>query len=180
MKRRIVLALVVLLFAAFAFYLGGSKKTVEVKGFIAPCVQIAVNPEVVKGIKIPCIDGGEGVIVESIKGPAIINVWGSWCAPCVEEMPHFVALAQKNKVPIIGIDVEENDVQSGKKFMRTHGITWPVLYDPDSRTKSLYGMGVPVTWFIGADGKVKFRHVGIVRSEQILFTEVEKYLGIKL
>jgi thiol-disulfide isomerase/thioredoxin len=177
-KKKLALALALLVFAAFAIYMGGAKKAVEVKGLIASCTQIPVNSSVTEGTQVPCIDGGPGVIMESIKGPAVINVWGSWCAPCVAEMPHFIELANTKKVTSIGVDVEEKDSQAGKKFIRTHGITWPVLFDPDSRTKSLYGIGVPVTWFINAQGEVAYRHAGIIASKEILFSEVKKYLGI--
>jgi len=59
-------------------------------------------------------------------------------------------------------------------------MTWPILFDPDGRTKSLYGIGVPVTWFINGQGVVTYRQVGTITSDEILFNEVKKYLGISL
>jgi len=157
-----------------------ASKKVAAQGKVISCSEIRVDSNVTKGTRVPCIDGGSGIVMESLRGPAIVNVWGSWCAPCVAELPHLVALAQKKKINIIGVDVEEKSQAAGKAFMISHGITWPVLYDPDGRTKTLYGLGVPVTFFITSKGEVAYRHIGIINSDQILFDEVKKYLGIQL
>ena len=147
---------------------------------IASCSAIAIKAGVVKGTTLPCIDGGKSVVMESIKGPAVINVWGSWCAPCIAEMPHFKALAATKKVSIIGIDVEEPNMAAGKKFMNAHGMSWPVLYDPDGRTKAAFGLGVPVTWFIDGSGKVVFKQDGLFVSDRQIAQLVKKYFGITL
>ena len=152
----------------------------KVQGQVVSCASIAHNPAINKGTSVPCIDGGAGQILESLKGPVVVNVWGSWCAPCMEEIPHFVDLAQTKKVAIVGVDVEEPNMKVGREFMLSHGMTWPILFDPDGRTKALYGMGVPVTWFINAQGVVTYRHVGIITSDAILYSEVTKYLGVSL
>lgn len=131
-------------------------------------------------IQLPCLDGGKGLTFESIRGPVVVNVWGSWCAPCIEEIPHFRALAAKNKVRIVGIDVEERNMTSGRKFVLTHGMTWPMLYDPDARTKGIFGLGVPVTWFIDANGKATFKQIGTIHSDQQLFDLVTKNLKMSL
>ena len=157
-----------------------SAKKVEATGKIISCTTITIDHVTTKGTTVPCLDGGPGIVMEALRGPVIVNVWGSWCAPCIQEMPHFVALAKTGKIDIVGVDVEEKDAQAGKKFALSHGINWPILYDPDGRTKALYGLGVPVTWYINAKGEVAYRHVGLVKSEKILFDEVRKYLGVKL
>jgi thiol-disulfide isomerase/thioredoxin len=157
-----------------------SAKKVEATGKIISCTTISTDHITTKGTTVPCLDGGPGIVLEALRGPAVVNVWGSWCAPCVAEMPHFVALAKTGKISIVGVDVEEKSREAGKKFAISHGINWPILYDPDGRTKALYGLGVPVTWYISAKGEVAYRHVGLVKSEKILFDEVRKYLGVDL
>jgi thiol-disulfide isomerase/thioredoxin len=152
----------------------------KIQGQVVSCASIAHNPAIAKGTSVPCIDGGAGQILESLKGPVVVNVWGSWCAPCMEEIPHFVDLAQTKKIAIVGVDVEEPNMKVGRAFILSHGMTWPILFDPDGRTKALYGMGVPVTWFINAQGVVTYRHVGIITSDAILYSEVTKYLGISI
>jgi len=71
-------------------------------------------------------------------------------------------------------------MQAGRNFVVKKEITWPILYDASGITKSSFGPGVPVTWFLDAKGYVVYRHVGLVTSQVQLNAEVTKYLGIKL
>jgi hypothetical protein len=95
-------------------------------------------------------------------------------------MPFLRELAATGKVKIIGIDVEEKSMEAARKFIVEQGMTWPNLYDRDGSTKSTFGMGVPITWYLDLDGKVVYRHIGVLNSKNQLFSEVEKYLGIEL
>ena len=149
-------------------------------GKVISCSSIETDPNITEGTTLECLDGNSKIVVEAIKGPAIINVWGSWCAPCREEMPFLRELAATGKVQIIGIDVEEPNIEKGRKFVVNQGITWPNLYDRDGRTKSTFGMGVPVTWYINSKSEVVHKHIGVLKSKDELFSDVEKYLGVKL
>ncbi len=126
-----------------------------------------------------CLDGGTGVDVRNIKGPAIINVWGSWCGPCKEEIPYFVEFFETldPSIQLIGVDVEESSIEDGRAFVIENGITWPNLFDRDGSTDSYFGMGVPVTWFIGADGQILYKKIGVINSADELRELSEKYLG---
>jgi cytochrome c biogenesis protein CcmG/thiol:disulfide interchange protein DsbE len=149
-------------------------------GKVISCSAISTDSTKTSGTTLECLDGNSKVLLESIKGPVLINVWGSWCIPCRGEMPYLRALAATGKVQIIGIDVEEADMDSARKFVVDQGMTWPNLYDRDGSTKSSFGMGVPVTWYLNRKGEVAYKHVGVLKSKEQLFDEVEKYLGIKV
>lgn len=174
--RRLLIALVgLLVFTSFA-----PADAAVIAGKVVSCIQIIHVTSQTKGTLLPCLDGGKGMTFESLRGPVVLNVWGSWCGPCVQEMPHFRALAAKNKVRIVGIDVEERSMDSGRKFVITHGMSWPILYDPDGRTKAIFGLGVPVTWFIDAKGKVAYKKIGTIHSDAELFNLVSKYLKVSV
>ena len=149
-------------------------------GQVVSCSTITTNATKTSGTTLECLDGNSKIVLESIKGPAVINVWGSWCTPCRQEMPFLRELAATGKVKIIGIDVEEKSMEAARKFIVEQGMTWPNLYDRDGSTKSTFGMGVPITWYLDLDGKVVYRHIGVLNSKDQLFSEVEKYLGIEL
>jgi cytochrome c biogenesis protein CcmG, thiol:disulfide interchange protein DsbE len=149
-------------------------------GKVVSCSSIETNPDITEGTTLECLDSNSKVVIEAIKGPAIINVWGSWCAPCRDEMPFLRELAATGKVQIIGIDVEEPNIEKGRKFVIDQGITWPNLYDQNGSTKSTFGPGVPVTWYVNSQGEVVYKHIGVLKSKDELFSEVEKYLGVKL
>ena len=149
-------------------------------GKVVACTNLVHSAVKKSDTSLPCLDGGTGATFQSLRGPIVVNVWGSWCAPCIEEIPHFRALAATKKIAIAGIDVEEKNMQSGRKFVLSHGMTWPILFDPDGRTKGIFGLGVPVTWFIDSAGKVKYRQIGTIHSDKALFDLVRKYLKVSL
>ena len=173
--------IVALLISTFLLTSCGTQTPKSVStGKVISCSSIKTDPKITTGTTLECLDGKSKVVIEAIKGPAIINVWGSWCAPCREEMPFLRELAATGKVKIIGIDVEEPNIEKGRKFVINQGITWPNLYDRDGSTKSTFGMGVPVTWYLDSDGKVVYRHIGVLNSKRQLFLQVEKHLGVNL
>ena len=132
------------------------------------------------GLKMPCLDGNSSITFASLRGPLIVNVWGSWCASCKDELPILRSFYAKSRsvVPILGVDVEEAKPSDGKDFVVAQGMTWPSLLDPDGRSRGFFGMGVPVTWFIDARGKVVHKQIGVLNSEQQLRELTSKYLGI--
>jgi thiol-disulfide isomerase/thioredoxin len=173
--KQIAVAVALLLLA------GCSSPSEKIAGQVVSCGSvISVSNE--NSIKLDCLDGSVGASINSIQGPAIINVWGSWCGPCKEEMPilrSFYSKAQGNLV-LVGVDVEEAAIEDGRAFVESNGITWPNLFDSDGKSRPYFGMGVPVTWFIAADGSVAYKHVGVLKSEIELISMTSKYLGVKL
>jgi thiol-disulfide isomerase/thioredoxin len=173
--KRLAMAVAVLLLA------GCSSPSEKIAGEVVSCESI-LSSATENSIMLDCLDGTDGASINGIKGPAIINVWGSWCGPCKEEMPilrSFYEKAQDN-LALIGVDVEEASIEDGRKFVKNNGITWPNLYDADGESRAYFGMGVPVTWFIAADGSVAYKHIGVFKNEKELISMTSKYLGVKL
>ena len=159
-----------------------SSPAAYVQGEVVSCDSITQDTTFVGGIQLDCLDGTSGAQLGALKGPMIVNVWGSWCGPCEEEIPilrSFYAKT-KGKVALIGVDVEEATFDDGRRFVERNGILWPNLYDPDGRSREYFGVGVPVTWFIAADGSVAGKKIGAFADESELLTLTTKYLGVKL
>ncbi|CAB4777969.1 MAG: redoxin domain-containing protein [Actinobacteria bacterium] len=174
MKRIAVLVVTLLL-------TGCTSASQEVAGELVSCSTVKTQ-SVSDPISLGCLDGSEGAAINGIKGPAIINVWGSWCGPCKEEFPILKSFYQKAQgdVELIGVDVEESSIKAGQSFVIKNGITWPNLYDSKGSSRKYFGMGVPVTWFISADGAVAYKHIGVIKNEIELISLTSKYLGVKL
>ena len=150
---------------------------IQVKGEVVSCETIKVKSGKTEALE--CLGGGEPIAADAIVGPALVNVWGTWCAPCKQELPHFTEFLQKSdgSVQVIGIAVEEKSQAVVKKFIESHGMTWPVLYDKSGSTRATFGMGVPVTWFIDETGKVVHKKYGPFNSTEEVQLAVAKYLG---
>ena len=159
-----------------------SSTSTYLKGEVVSCHSITQNTTYVDGIQLDCLDGSTGAQLGALEGPMIVNVWGSWCGPCKEEIPILRSFYEKakDKVALIGVDVEEASVEDGRNFVEENGITWPNLYDSDGRSREYFGMGVPVTWFIAADGSVAGKKIGVFKNEAELIALANKYLGVQL
>lgn len=175
MKRVFVVACLVFLTAC-------SSTAVKVQGEVVSCASIVADTSFIGGIELDCLGDGPGATLGALKGPMIVNVWGSWCGPCKEEIPLLRTFYEKakEKVALVGVDVEEASTEDGQKFVEENGITWPNLYDSDGRSREYFGMGVPVTWFIASDGSVAGKKIGAFKDEAELITLTQKYLGIQL
>ena len=171
-------------FLVLVLLLSGCSKTEPAaqKGEVVSCKSVTRDESVVEGIELECVDGSPGAVIESLRGPMILNVWGSWCTTCLEEMPEFVSFYSKakGKVQLIGIAVEEASPENSQRFIVKHGMTWPNFYDRENDTRRYFGMGVPVTWFIDASGGAAFKKIGVIKSESELVELTEKYLGVKI
>ena len=175
MRRAFVVVALLLLTAC-------SPSSSYVKGEVVSCESISQDKTFTGGVTMDCLDRSEGAQLGALRGPMIVNVWGSWCGPCREEIPILRSFYEraKDKVSLIGVDVEEANFDDGRTFVERNGITWPNLYDPDGRSREYFGLGVPVTWFIAADGSVAYKHIGIINDLDEILTLTEKHLGVRL
>jgi thiol-disulfide isomerase/thioredoxin len=171
-------------FLILVLLLSGCSKTEPAaqSGEVVSCASVTRDESVVKGIDLECVDGSTGVIIESLRGQMILNVWGSWCTTCLDEMPEFVSFYSKakGKVQLVGVAVEEASPANSQRFIEENGMTWPNYYDRDNKTRGYFGMGVPVTWFIDVSGNVAYKKIGVIKSESELVALTEKYLGVKI
>ena len=70
----------------------GEQPITQSLGIVPTCDQIDISKASDKKLEMTCLDGSSVINFYSIKGPIIINVWGSWCEGCREEMPYLVDL----------------------------------------------------------------------------------------
>ena len=133
------------------------------------------------GTELFCLGDGSVINIDSLRGPMILNIWGSWCAPCQAEIPYIRHFYDKynDQVQVVGLDVEEPNKEAAKPFIESHGVVWPSLFDPDGRTRKLIGMGVPITWFIDENGKVIHKKIGAFKDYQELEGLAKKYFTLR-
>lgn len=180
MKKLSVLLIITLLISGCT-----SPTKVSAPGVITSCDQIRLLESTDKSAFMGCLDGSGEINFHQLKGPLLINVWGSWCEGCKQEMPYFVELYQnplfKNgQIQMLGINVEEKSKEDAIDYIQKSGMSWPNLEDASGISKSIFGPGVPVTWFIDENGKTIDIKIGAYTNKKQLFNQVEKAFGVKL
>ena len=162
-----------------------SATKVNSPGFVAPCDQIKLAESAEKSVMLSCLDGSGEINFHQLKGPLLISVWGSWCEGCKQEMPYFVELYQNplfksGQIQMLGINVEEKSKDDAIEYIQKSGMNWPNLEDKNGISKSIFGPGVPVTWFIDENGKTVETKIGAYTNKKQLFNQIEKAFGVKL
>ena len=162
-----------------------SPTKVSAPGFVTSCDQIRLLESAAISALMGCLDGSGEINFHQLKGPMLINVWGSWCEGCKQEMHYFVELYQnplfKNgQIQMLGVNVEEKSKGDAIDYIQKSGMSWPNLEDTIGISKSIFGPGVPVTWFIDENGKTIDIKIGAYTNKKQLFNQVEKAFGVKL
>jgi len=100
--------------------------------------------------------------------PTIVNVFASWCVPCLEEHPMLMALANDTDLRLYGINYKD-DPASARRFLGRYGNPYARAgADRSGRVAIDFGVyGVPETYVISGDGKIAYRHVGPLTEKAI-------------
>ncbi len=109
------------------------------------------------------IDGGTARLDDAAGEVVVVNVWATWCPPCVVETPGFVDLAEEfeGDVRFFGVSVDE-DVEAVRAFVERHGVPYRVLVGPNRAGPPLAAPVLPTTVVIDRRGRVRMRHEGLL------------------
>lgn len=118
------------------------------------------------------IANGQGTVsLDKYKGKGLyLNFFASWCQPCKAEVPSIVELSKeyaKRNVVVLGID-ELESINAAKGFVAQFKMPYPIGVDDSGAIGASYGLiGMPLSVFIGPDGKVVKRVAGEMSPAQI-------------
>jgi cytochrome c biogenesis protein CcmG/thiol:disulfide interchange protein DsbE len=148
---------------------------------LAPCPS-GLGPEV-PDVTLPCLGGGKSVRLRSAAPgvPTLVNVWASWCGPCVAEVPELVAFTTKaaGRVAVVGVD-NEDEPADALRFAAQHGMRYASLVDDDKTVLRTVASGPPVTLFIDAEGHITHKQHGQFHSLEEIEKLVATHLGVTL
>ncbi|WP_017666195.1 DsbE family thiol:disulfide interchange protein [Porphyrobacter sp. AAP82] len=125
----------------------------------------------------PAFDGLPGASRADFTGrPKLLNIWASWCLPCIAEAPQLEAL-QKQGVEIIGIAIRDKPADVAG-FLARYGNPYARIgSDRISEVQLAIGSsGVPETFVIDGKGVIRYQHIGDIGAEDVptLLAELEK------
>jgi cytochrome c biogenesis protein CcmG/thiol:disulfide interchange protein DsbE len=111
----------------------------------------------------------------------VLNVWGSWCAPCRDEAPLLHELARDTRIQLVGID-QRDQPENARAFLQRYGNPFVALgADPNGRASIDWGVyGVPETFVIGRDGRIAYKLIGPITPDNLkaaLKPAIEKALA---
>lgn len=121
------------------------------------------------------LDGGTLTI--PLRGRiTVVNVWASWCLPCLTEAPvlrrAWEAELHDGDPAFVGVNVKDTRVDAAA-FGTAHGLTYPTLFDPSGELSARLGARLPTTLVLAADGKIVLRHFGPI-DEMTLNAAIEQ------
>ena len=144
-------------------------------GIIQPSVEWAADrqPEADLSVRLAPLDG-ETISLTDFEGKTIfINVWATWCAPCLAEMPNIHSLYQKvasDDIVFVMINVDD-EADTARRFVEEKGYTFPV-YRLTHRLPAIYDSTVlPTTYVIAPNGKLVRKHAGMAQYDTKTFRE---------
>ena len=124
-------------------------------------------------LELPRINGDTAVLAEYRGRPVIVNIWATWCPPCVREMPSLQRVYERYReegleVLAVAVDDLPGERQPDgrieglvSRFVDEYGLTFPVAIDPTGRTEQRFGTEfLPTTVLIGRDGRIRTTEVG--------------------
>jgi thiol-disulfide isomerase/thioredoxin len=110
-------------------------------------------------------DGSSHRLAEFKGRGMVVNMWATWCAPCVVELPSLDALAKAlapQDIAVLPLSSDRGGAAAVESWYRQHGITGlPVLLDPKGAlARAFNARGIPTTVVINASGRVVARLEG--------------------
>jgi len=156
---------------------GGEGQAAEAYKFPKPGESRLIK-DIEEALRIPKVHGSELLIV---------NYWATWCGPCVEELPYFVALSEaypEEKIRVVGysLDFEEMIESDVDPFLKERGIPYAnivIAVDPNEyvpRVSEEWSGAVPATFFYDAEGRLVDQVLTAVTAAE-LFEQVGEVAG---
>ena len=106
----------------------------------------------------------------------LLNVWASWCVACREEHQTLMAFSQRKLLPVYGLNYKDTR-EAGQAWLRQFGNPYLAsAFDADGRAGIDWGVyGVPETFLIDAQGRVRLKHIGPL-TDEVIATRIEPLL----
>ena len=118
-------------------------------------------------LTLSCLGTGPARAVDAGDGrPTVVNLWASWCAPCVREMPLLQSTAERagDGARFVGVDVQDEPA-SAAGLLQATGVRYDQYADPDGEVRAaLRAVGLPVTLVFDAQGREVARRFGEIQG----------------
>ncbi|MFC3503219.1 TlpA family protein disulfide reductase [Micromonospora krabiensis] len=144
----------------------------------APSKATAADP--LPELTLSCFTGGAPVALRDVRGPAVINLWASWCPPCRKELPAFQRLHERASGQLRVVGVNTRDARdSAQSIGEDFGVRFPMLIDQgEALQRALNRNAIPLTVFVDGQGRVRHVDTSGALDDAALDTLVREHLGV--
>jgi cytochrome c biogenesis protein CcmG, thiol:disulfide interchange protein DsbE len=147
----------------------------------APATKGSLNGAPAPGFSLTDL-AGQRLDLANYRGKVVLlDFWATWCAPCREEIPHFIALQDKYRergLQVIGISMDDGP-KPVQEFCREFKMNYPVAVGTEQIAEAYGGVyGLPVTFLIDRNGRVAAKYTGAVEMATVE-QEVQSLLQAK-
>ncbi len=126
----------------------------------------------------------EPLQLADVRGPAVINLWASWCGPCRAELPVLEQFHQQyaGSVDLIGIDFQDSRTDKAAELIEQTGVTYPLYEDFDGDLNGLGPLpairGLPFTALVNSKGEIVHQEFVEIKTVAQLAALVQEHLGV--
>lgn len=98
----------------------------------------------------------------------MVNVWATWCAPCITEMPELEALSKAHpELVVIGLAADSDNPQRVIKFAKALQVSYPIVLADADLLRRFKVRAYPTTMLYGPDGALALTREGIITRAQV-------------
>lgn len=112
---------------------------------------------------------GDSLTVGPGESLVLLNVWATWCASCKEEfalMDTLLARHGPDGLRVVAVSVDAGSVQPVLDVAEQYAVTFEIAHDPAGIIERRFpALGVPASYLIGRDGRLLWKHVGMLPSK---------------
>lgn len=129
-------------------------------------------------LELPRLGEGDPLALDTIAGPAVVNLWATWCAPCRRELPDFQEVHEQrgDEVRFVGVNIGDR-AGPASAFLDEVDVTFENYLDFEGRlSEELRTATMPVTVITDRDGDIAVVHAGPMDVDQ-LTDQIEQVLA---
>ena len=145
-------------FVIFGFCLGGAF-------FLSGCSKGEEEPfsALAPDFSLKSFDGRD-ITLSQLKGKVVLlDFWATWCGPCKESIPHLIQLYKdyrESGFELVGMNIDKGDGETVRRFVTSMDIPYPIVIAPEDVVRNYRVTGIPATFLIDKEGKIRERVVG--------------------